>query len=80
MAYASDPEKFKEPSKIAYASDPEKFKKASNKSYTENSEKRKQDFKSYYVEHREDICSMKRDKYVLSHPNEGQIKCFVEGL
>ena len=23
---------------------------------------------------------MKRDKYVLSHPNEGQIKCFVEGL
>ena len=28
----------------------------------------------------EKICSMKRDKYVLAHPNEGLIKSFVEGL
>ena len=72
--------KKQEASKKAYAHDPDKFKKSSNKNYAQNSEKRKQDFKSYYVEHREEICSMKRDKYVLAHPNEGLIKSFVEGL
>ena len=72
--------KKKEASKKAYANDPDKIKKLLNKSYAENSEKRKQDFKNYYVEHREEICSIKRDKYVLAHPNEGLIKSFVEGL
>ena len=72
--------KKQEASKKAYANDPDKFKKSSNKNYAENSEKRKEDFKNYYVEHREEICSVKRDKYVLAHPNEGLIKSFVEGL
>jgi len=65
---------------MSCASDPEKFKKASKESYTENAEKRKEDFKNYYAEHREDICSFKRDEYVLCYPNQGLIKTFVEGF
>ena len=80
MAYVKNPEKKKEAMKKAYANDPEKFKEASKVSYAQSFEKRKEEFRDYYAEHREDICSVKRDKYVLCHPKEGLIKAYAEGL
>ena len=37
-------------------------------------------FKDYYYEHREEVCCNKRKEYALRPPNEGQVKCNVEGL
>jgi len=84
LAYADNLEKKKQSSKIAskvaYADNPEKKKTASKMAYEENAEKRKNDFKDNYGEHREEICSKKRDQYVLRAPNEGFVNTFVESL
>ena len=69
-AYANNPEKFRK----AYANDPEIFKKASKDRYHANPKKKrhtkkyKEAFKANYCECREQICSKKREEYVL-HPN-----------
>ena len=79
-AYANDPDKFKEASKKAYADHPQKFKETSKKAYKKNMHKHKQGFRNNYLEHKEQICSKKREEYVLRPPNEGQVKSYVEGL
>ncbi|XP_065890290.1 axoneme-associated protein mst101(2)-like [Dysidea avara] len=79
-AYVENPGKKKEASKMAYADDRETKRKASKKAYEENAEKRKNEFKDNYSEHREEICSMKRDQYVLRAPNEGLVNTFVDNL
>ena len=64
----------------SYNANPEKKREASKKSYRENTEKCKQAFKDSYHEHREEICTKKREEYVLRPPNEGLVKSYVEGL